>query len=158
MDGGRSWSTQQLVEFVATVSSFACVDSAVRGAVERAAEALEAEVGAVLTEEGVPSSVGFPAGDVPVAALRALAESPDGPTELPGLGPCRAAIAPLESGSSASLIVARLGDEGIVREVQRVNEHAEGAPIAGFYSYGEIARTAGVAGFHNQTIVVLAVG
>src|SRR5262249_35898571 len=51
-----------------------------------------------------------------------------------------------------------LGDEGIVREVERVNRHAGGAPVAGFYSYGEIARTTGAGGFHNQTIVVLAVG
>jgi hypothetical protein len=29
--------------------------------------------------------------------------------------------------------------------------------VAGFYSYGEIARTSGVAGFHNQTLVVLAI-
>jgi hypothetical protein len=32
-----------------------------------------------------------------------------------------------------------------------------GAPVAGFYTYGEIARTRGVTGFHNQTLVVLAV-
>jgi hypothetical protein len=31
------------------------------------------------------------------------------------------------------------------------------APVAGFYTYGEIARTRGVTGFHNQTLVVLAV-
>ena len=30
------------------------------------------------------------------------------------------------------------------------------APVAGFYTYGEIARTHGVSGFHNQTLVVLA--
>jgi hypothetical protein len=46
-----------------------------------------------------------------------------------------------------------LGDEGISREVERVARHADGAPVG-----GEIARTSGVSGFHNQTIVVLAVG
>ena len=51
-----------------------------------------------------------------------------------------------------------LGDEGIAREVERVAAHAAGAPVAGFYTYGEIARTQGVSGFHNQTLVVLAVG
>jgi hypothetical protein len=51
-----------------------------------------------------------------------------------------------------------LGDEGIGHEVSRVAEHASGAPVAGFYTYGEIARTRGVSGFHNQTLVVLAVG
>ena len=32
---------------------------------------------------------------------------------------------------------------------------AGGAPVAGFYTYGEIARTKGMSGFHNQTLVVL---
>jgi hypothetical protein len=49
-----------------------------------------------------------------------------------------------------------LGDEGIQREIRRVAEHAAGAPVAGFYTYGEIARTHGISGFHNQTLVVLA--
>ena len=48
-----------------------------------------------------------------------------------------------------------LGD-GIRTEVQRIGESAGGAPVAGFYTYGEIARTTGVSGFHNQTLVVLA--
>ncbi|HWW09739.1 MAG TPA: FIST C-terminal domain-containing protein, partial [Candidatus Acidoferrales bacterium] len=49
-----------------------------------------------------------------------------------------------------------LGDEGIRQEVQRIGSHSQGAPVAGFYTYGEIARTRGVSGFHNQTLVVLA--
>ena len=49
-----------------------------------------------------------------------------------------------------------LGEEGIRREIQRVAEHAGGAPVAGFYTYGEIARIHGISGFHNQTLVVLA--
>jgi hypothetical protein len=49
-----------------------------------------------------------------------------------------------------------LGDQGIVGEVARVEHQAGGAPVAGFYSYGEIARTTGISGFHNQTLVVLA--
>ncbi|HEV2787064.1 MAG TPA: FIST N-terminal domain-containing protein [Solirubrobacteraceae bacterium] len=51
-----------------------------------------------------------------------------------------------------------LGDSGIATEVARVALNAGGAPVAGFYTYGEIARTRGVSGFHNQTLVVLAVG
>jgi hypothetical protein len=50
-----------------------------------------------------------------------------------------------------------LGDDGIGREVERIAKHAGGAPVAGFYTYGEIARTRGISGFHNQTLVVLAV-
>jgi len=49
-----------------------------------------------------------------------------------------------------------LGDEGIVREVERIGEACGGSPVAGFYSYGEIARTRGISGFHNQTLVVFA--
>ena len=49
-----------------------------------------------------------------------------------------------------------LGDVGIEREVERISSFAGGAPVAGFYTYGEIARTHGMSGFHNQTLVVLA--
>jgi hypothetical protein len=50
-----------------------------------------------------------------------------------------------------------LGDEGIRAEVDRLAAHGAGAPIAGFYTYGEIARTRGMRGFHNQTLVVLSI-
>jgi hypothetical protein len=77
---------------------------------------------------------------------------------------CADALAGLDGADPRGLIVfdciARrgvLGEEGIGREVQRVAQHAAGAPVAGFYTYGEIARTQGVQGFHNQTLVVLAV-
>jgi hypothetical protein len=46
---------------------------------------------------------------------------------------------------------------GIGCEVARIREACGGAPVAGFYTYGEIARTRGISGFHNQTLVVLAV-
>jgi hypothetical protein len=45
----------------------------------------------------------------------------------------------------------------VADEVARVAAHAGIAPVAGFYTYGEIARTRGISGFHNQTLVVLAV-
>ena len=51
-----------------------------------------------------------------------------------------------------------LGDPGIRTEIERIGAVAGGAPVAGFYTYGEIARTHGISGFHNQTLVVLAVG
>jgi hypothetical protein len=49
-----------------------------------------------------------------------------------------------------------LGDDGVMDEVNRIAEFAAGAPVAGLYTYGEIARTRGVSGFHNQTLVVVA--
>ncbi len=51
-----------------------------------------------------------------------------------------------------------LGDDGIKLEIDRIAKHADGAPVIGFYTYGEIARTRGTSGFHNQTLVVLAFG
>lgn len=50
-----------------------------------------------------------------------------------------------------------LGEYGIKTEIDRVSQLGAGAPVAGFYTYGEIARVHGLSGFHNQTLVVLAV-
>lgn len=50
-----------------------------------------------------------------------------------------------------------LGDDGISAEIDGLASIAGGAPVAGFYTYGEIARTRGMRGFHNQTLVVLSI-
>lgn len=47
---------------------------------------------------------------------------------------------------------------GVRAEIARVSDAIGGVPVAGFYTYGEIARTRGAGGFHNQTLVVLALG
>jgi hypothetical protein len=41
-------------------------------------------------------------------------------------------------------------------EVERIRSVVGDIPVAGFYTYGEIARTHGAGGFHNQTLVALA--
>jgi hypothetical protein len=51
-----------------------------------------------------------------------------------------------------------LGETGIQTEIDRLMASAGGAPVAGFYTYGEIARTRGPRGFHNETLVVLSLG
>jgi hypothetical protein len=57
-----------------------------------------------------------------------------------------------------------LGEDGMRAEVDRMagvgraTGQPGGAPVAGLYTCGEIARTRGVNGFHNQTLVVLAIG
>ena len=78
---------------------------------------------------------------------------------------CRAALEPLGGepplGVLAFDCIARrdvLGETGIVDEVARIGEVCGGSPVAGFYTFGEIARTRGISGFHNQTLVVLALG
>src|SRR5215210_5347063 len=88
-----------------------------RGAVERAAEALEAELGALVVEQRVLTSVGFPGGHPPEAALVALANAADTEApELPDVGRCRVAVAPLEGEAAGRLLLGRIGDEPFNRE------------------------------------------
>jgi hypothetical protein len=49
-----------------------------------------------------------------------------------------------------------LGAGGARDEVARMAGYAGGAALTGWYTFGEIARTRGTAGFHQQTLVVLA--
>jgi hypothetical protein len=76
---------------------------------------------------------------------------------------CADALAPLAPNPPIGVIafdcIARrgvLGEHGIVDEIERIGVRADGAPVAGFYTYGEIARTQGITGFHNQTLVTIA--
>jgi hypothetical protein len=78
-------------------------------------------------------------------------------------GACAEAVAGLDGERPLGMVafdcIARrgvLGDPGIRREIDRIAAFAGDAPVAGFYTYGEIARTTGIRGFHNQTLVVLA--
>ncbi len=41
-------------------------------------------------------------------------------------------------------------------EAEAISSALAGAPVAGFYTYGEFARVTGATGFHNATVVVLA--
>jgi hypothetical protein len=78
-------------------------------------------------------------------------------------GACEDALEPLEGRPPLGLVafdcIARrgvLGEDGVQAEVDRLGDQAGNAAVAGFYTYGEIARTHGMSGFHNQTLVVLA--
>jgi hypothetical protein len=109
-------------------------------------------------------SIGFIA-EVPQGGLAWFMEG-DAESVLEATGAaCADALAALDGGPPLGMIafdcIARrgvLGDDGISSEVSRIAQIADGAPVAGFYTYGEIARTHGQSGFHNQTLVVLAVG
>lgn len=77
---------------------------------------------------------------------------------------CADAVAALGGADPLGLVVfdcvarrAVLTEERVSGEVSRMSAAAGGAPVAGFYTYGEIARTSGAGGFHNQTLVVLAI-
>ena len=77
---------------------------------------------------------------------------------------CEAALAPLDGRPplalltfSCSALRTVLGTAGTRREAELIGDVCGGAPFAGFYTGGEIARTRGIDGFHHQTLVVLAI-
>ena len=76
---------------------------------------------------------------------------------------CHAAVQALEahprrasSPSTASPAAACSATTGSPKRSSASAPPAAAVPVAGFYTYGEIARTRGISGFHNQTLVVLA--
>ncbi len=124
--GTAVWSTQQLAEFVASVSSADSEAAAALAAVERAAEALDADVAAIVAGGEVVAAVGYPEGAAPAPDLEAVKPGVVGRSlEVPGIGPCVAAAATLEHPPSATLVVARregltVEESGLLRAMARV--------------------------------------
>jgi signal transduction histidine kinase len=112
-----AWSTQQLAEFLAAVSSSKSEASAALAAVERAAEALDAEVAAIVRGGDLVASVGFPDGAAPVAELAAVAPgAANCALAVPGVGTCPAAGVSLEYPPDSTFVLARSGSQGLSRE------------------------------------------
>src|SRR3954469_12942053 len=110
----QNWSTQQLAEFLAVVSSSEDESSAVRRAAERAAQALDAEVAVVLVGGGLAASLGYPRGEAALGDALAVLEGRSASLPVPGLGECEALAAPVGRDSSNGLVLARSG-EGFTR-------------------------------------------
>jgi hypothetical protein len=77
---------------------------------------------------------------------------------------CRQAIEALDGAEPIGVLAfdcgvrkAVLGPDGVEREIAAVQRTAAGVPLAGFYSYGEFARTRGARGLHRLTVVTLAI-
>ncbi len=100
--------------------------------------------------------------EVPQGTLAWIMEG-DGQSVLDAAGAaCHDSLSALGGRSALGMLVfdciARrgvLGDHGIKAEIDCVATASGGAPVAGFYTYGEIARIRGINGFHNQTLVAL---
>ncbi|MEV0902514.1 EAL domain-containing protein [Actinoplanes sp. NPDC049802] len=119
------WSTHQLTEYFTAVSASADEEVAIRVAVERALEALDAEAGAVLLagEDGVRGLTGLPV-TVPAEQLRpAFRGAPA--LELPLLGEANGANAALGSDIDGELVVARIDDEFSTEERQMLQGMAQ---------------------------------
>jgi signal transduction histidine kinase len=111
-----SWSTQQLAEFLAAVSACDSEASAALAAVERAAEALDAEVAAIVCDDGLVAAVGYPDGAAPVAEIRSVFGTTGCELWVPGVGMCPATCVPLDHPPGATMVVARSGSDGMSPE------------------------------------------
>ena len=105
-----SWSTQQLAEFLAVVSSFTTEAAVLLGAVERASEAFDAEIGALVRGGAVVASVGFAAGRVPEPELVAISGGGTRELHIPSVGPTEIAVAHFEDTPPGCMILARSGE------------------------------------------------
>ena len=107
---GSSWSTQRLAEFIAGVSVAETETAAARAAVERAAEALVADVAAIVCGGELVAAAGYPEEGVPVDQIASVRPgATDSWLDIPGVGRYAAAAAALEYPVGATLVLARSG-------------------------------------------------
>lgn len=111
----RDWGTQQLAEFMASISTAPDESKALASAIERAAEALEAEVGVILRSGKAVATVGFGRMDPPVDTLQALVAEHRDSFELPALGSSRAVAVPLEDDLPGVMMLIRSGEDRFTR-------------------------------------------
>ncbi|HTP17057.1 MAG TPA: GAF domain-containing protein [Streptosporangiaceae bacterium] len=112
-----AWSAQLLTEFIAAVSAAETEAAAARAAVEHAAEALDADVAAIVCGGELVAAVGYPQGRAPAAELGAVRPgAADAWLQVPGTGSCAAAAATLEHPPGATIVLARSGPGGWSRE------------------------------------------
>ncbi|MEK6250632.1 MAG: EAL domain-containing protein [Actinomycetota bacterium] len=110
------WSTRQLAEFLEAMSAVGDMATARRAAVDRVAEALEAELAAVVTDKGVLVAIGLDPEQVSGTALAAVREGRSKTIEVPGLGRCAAVSIAIGGKEDASLLVARTAQERFTSE------------------------------------------
>jgi diguanylate cyclase (GGDEF)-like protein len=105
-----SWDAERLTEFVVALGGAPDAHAAAQRGVERAAEALEAEVAALVRDGAVAASVGWPRIEVPERELVALAARGHGELPVPGSGRRAAVTVALDDGRGGALVLARAGE------------------------------------------------
>lgn len=113
-----SWISHQVSEFLARVTSYPDEPSALRGGIEHAGEALEAEVAAVMRDSAIVLSVGLADEACLAKGLVDALGAGESIVDVHHLGRCHFAIANLEDGAGTQLVVARAGDEPFGRDEQ----------------------------------------
>jgi diguanylate cyclase (GGDEF)-like protein len=104
------WGTERLTELIVALGGVGDPSAAAQRGVERTAEALEAEVVALVRDGEVVASFGWPRIEVPERELLAVALAGGGELSVPGQVPHAAVSVALDDGRGGSLIVARVGD------------------------------------------------
>ncbi len=105
-----AWETERLTEFVVAIAAAEDEQTAAERGVERAGEALEAEVAALVRDGAVIASHGWPRIEVPERELAAVAAVGHGVLPVPGAGACPAVGVMLTPPRIGALLVARCGD------------------------------------------------
>jgi diguanylate cyclase (GGDEF)-like protein len=102
-----SWSTRELGEFVGFVARVAGGRDGLERAVEQAAESLDADLGALVSEGRVRAAVGFPADRWPTRATVEAAASSGGTLEIPNRGTFVTIAVDVEADPPHRLLLAR---------------------------------------------------
>ncbi|HEX4930744.1 MAG TPA: ATP-binding protein [Gaiellaceae bacterium] len=116
MRSDENWSTYQLTEFLGAVATLRRADDVAGSAMQRIAEAVDAEIGAFVGKSGIVSSIGFPFGDAPEQTIAEAIEAGSGWLTLPDVGRGRSLVVPIEDEEFTSLLLARLGDDPFTRD------------------------------------------
>jgi diguanylate cyclase (GGDEF)-like protein len=125
----RSWASPQLAEFLVGITEAGTTEAAIAMAVEKAAEALEAEVAAVVVDGSVVASLGFPRGEVPEAGLAAAASAHVRQFDVAGIGPCHLFTVDLHGTEPAVLLLARREAAFTSQEAQLVRAMARSLDV-----------------------------
>ncbi|WP_433306958.1 diguanylate cyclase domain-containing protein [Actinoplanes sp. CA-030573] len=121
-----STQAQDLVELLAVVSSCDDEQTAIRAAVERAAETLQAEICGLVVGGAVVTAVGLPAGSPDYRVLATVRPGRGGTMPLPGLPPCATGAAMLGRPDEGMLVLGRweepfsVAEHNLIRGMARV--------------------------------------
>jgi two-component system cell cycle sensor histidine kinase/response regulator CckA len=120
------WAAQQLAEFLAALSGVATEEDALRTTVERAADALEAEIALLVRPGRIVAMIGFPEGAKVDQALLELPVKGEAALDVSVLGLCRATSIEVDQ-HGMRLVLARAGagsfdrnDQTLLRGMARV--------------------------------------